>query len=143
MDLNNNQKQNKTDRPTPGGRRLTFREAITAAEDQIALYEYSRSHALWGILHDLCRVMAEIYMMHPAAAVKVAGEELEAGLVTEVYREVTPEMAETLAAELQGQLAGVTHMKAYLRSALYIKVFEFEACEVRLDEQIKKQMGQV
>ena len=142
--MNNNQEQNKTDRLTDtGGRRLTFREAITAAEDQIALYEFSRSHTMWGILHDLCRVMAEIYMMHPAAAVKVAGEELEAGLVAEVYREVTPEMAETLAAELQGQLAGVTHMKAYLRSALYIKVFEFEACEVRLDEQIKKQMGQV
>ena len=140
--MNNNKELNKTDRPTDtGGRRLTFREAVTLAEDQIALHEYPRRHILWGILHDLCRVMAEIYMMSPTATVRVAGEELEAGLVADVYREVTPEMAETLATELQGQLAGVTHMKAYLRSALYIKVFEYEACEVRMEEQIKRETG--
>ena len=140
--MNNNKERNKTDRPTDtGGRRLTFREAVTLAEDQIALHEYPRRHILWGVLHDLCRVMAEIYMMSPTATVRVAGEELEAGLVADVYREVTPEMAETLAAELQGQLAGVTHMKAYLRSALYIKAFEYEACEVRLEEQIRRETG--
>ena len=140
--MNNNKERNKTDRPTDTrGRRLTFREAVTMAEDQIALHEYPRRHILWGVLHDLCRVMAEIYMMSPTATVRVAGEELEAGLVADVYREVTPEMAETLAAELQGQLAGVTHMKAYLRSALYIKAFEYEACEVRLEEQVKRETG--
>lgn len=140
--MSNNKERNKTDRQTDtGGRRLTFREAVTLAEDQIELHEYPRRHILWGVLHDLCRVMAEIYMMSPTATVRVAGEELEAGLVADVYREVTPEMAETLAAELQGQLAGVTHMKAYLRSALYIKVFEYEACEVRLEEQVKRETG--
>ncbi len=138
----NNEAHNKTDRQTDtGGRRLTFREAVTRAEIQTGLYNVDRRHELWGIRHDLCRVMAEVYMMHPEATVRVAGEDLPAGLVADVYREVTEVMAETLAAELQGQLAGVTYMKAYLRSALYIKVFEFESCEVRLTEQIKKQMG--
>lgn len=140
--MNNNKERNKTDRPTDtGGRRLTFREAVTLAEDQIALHEYPRRHILWGVLHDLCRVMAEIYMMSPTATVRVAGEQLEARLVADVYREVTPEMAETLAAELQGRLAGVTNMRAYLRSALYIKAFEYEACEVRLEEQIRRETG--
>lgn len=132
----------QTDRQTDTGRRrLTFREAITLAEDQIGLYEYSRQHKSYGILHDLCRVMAEIYMMPPRATVSVAGEELEAGMVAEVIREVTQEMAEALAEELRGSLAGVRCLKAYLRSALYIKVFEFEAAEARLDEQVKRDLG--
>ena len=79
--------------------------------------------------------------MAPTARIKVAGEELEAGMVAEVFCEVTPEMAETLAEELKGSIADVRCMKAYLRSALYNKVFEFEACEARLDEQVKRDMG--
>jgi hypothetical protein len=122
-------------------RRPTFREAITIAEEQIGLAEYPRERELWRILHDLCRTMAEVYMMAPTARIKVAGEELEAGMVAEVFCEVTPEMAETLAEELKGSIADVRCLKAYLRSALYNKVFEFEACEARLDEQVKRDMG--
>lgn len=122
-------------------RRMRFTEAIEVAEDQIGFHEYSRQHAMWGILHDMCRAMAEVYMMSPTARIKVAGEEMEAGMVAEVFREVTQEMAETLAEELRESIAEVKCVKAYLRSALYNKVFEFEACEVRLDEQVKRDMG--
>ena len=122
-------------------RRVSFKEAIAMAEDQISLREYSRRHACWGILHDMCRAMAEVYMMNPAAVIKIDGEELEAGMVAEVLREVSPEMAESLAEDLQETIADVKCVKAYLRSALYIKVFEFEACAVRLSEQVKRETG--
>ena len=46
-------------------RRLSFKEAITKAEDQIGFHEYSRQHSCYGILHDMCRAMAEVYMMPP------------------------------------------------------------------------------
>lgn len=121
-------------------RRLSFKEAITKAEDQIGFHEYSRQHHCYGILHDMCRAMAEVYMMSPTTKIKVNGEELEAGMVAEVLEQVNQGMAEDRANELLETIAGVTNIKAYLRSALYNKVFEFEAADVKLQEQIKRDM---
>ena len=132
-------RREKADRQTDtGGHRLTFREAVSLAGEQIGLAMFDRRHENYGLIHDMCRVMAEVYMMSPTAEISVGGETLQAGLVAEVYREITPEIAETLAAELRYQMASVRCVKAYLRSALYIKVFEFEACETRLEEQVKR-----
>ena len=128
---------------TPKPRRMSFREAITRAEDQIGFHEYDRMHACYGILHDMCRVMAEVYMMPPRAMIRINGEDLEAGMVAEVLAEVTQEMAEERAEELRAALPGVTCLKAYLRSALYNKVFEFETAEAKLSEQVKRDMGWV
>ena len=122
-------------------RRLSFKEAITKAEDQIGFHEYSRQHRCYGILHDMCRAMAEVYMMPPRTKIRINGEELEAEMVAEVLEQVTQEMAEERADELRETIAGVTCLKAYLRSALYNKVFEFESAEVRTEEQVKRDMG--
>lgn len=119
-------------------RRLTFKEAITKAEDQIGFHEYSRQHSCYGILHDMCRAMAEVYMMSPTTKIKVNGEELEAGMVADVLEQVTTEMAEIRAEELRKTIADVTNIKAYLRSALYNKVFEFEAADVKEKEKKSK-----
>ena len=124
-------------------RRMSFREAITKAEDQICFGEIGRDHPNYGILHDMCRVMAEVYMMPPRALIRINGEDLEAGMVAEVLAEVTQEMAEERAEELRATLPGVTCLKAYLRSALYNKVFEFGTAEAKLSEQVKRDMGWV
>ena len=122
-------------------RRLSFKEAITKAEDQIGFHQYSRKHACYGILHDMCRAMAEVYMMPPRTKIRINGEELEAEMVAEVLEQVTQEMAVERAEELRETIAGVTCLKAYLRSALYNKVFEFESAEVRMEEKVKRDMG--
>ena len=122
-------------------RRLSFKEAITKAEDQINFHEYSRQHACYGILHDMCRVMAEVYMMPPRAKIKINGEELEAEMVAEVLEQVTEDMAVERAEELLDTIADVTCIKAYLRSALYNKVFEFETNDAKIAAQVKRDMG--
>ena len=122
-------------------RRMSFKEAITKAEDQIGFYEYSRQHTCYGILHDMCRVMAEVYMMSPTSVIRINGEDLEAGMVAQVLEEVTQEMAEERAEELRETLHEVTCLKAYLRSALYNKVFEFETAQAKVAAQVKHDMG--
>lgn len=122
-------------------RRMSFREAITKAEDQIELHVYSRQYACYGILHDMCRVMAEVYMMSPTSVIRINGEDLEAGMVAQVLEELTQEMAEERAEELRGTLHTVTCLKAYLRSALYNKVFEFESAQAKVEAQVKHDMG--
>lgn len=147
--IQSREREKMTDSRTDGGgkqatargeehRRLTFREAIEMAEDQINLREYAREHECYKLMHDMCRAMAEIYMMPPAAHVKIGGEELEASMVAEVLHEVTEDMAVQLCEEIRESMANVVCIKAYLRGALYNKVFEFEAAEVRLDEQVKR-----
>lgn len=126
--------------PVPIPRRLSFKEAITKAEDQIGFGGYDRRHPCFGILHDMCRAMAEIYMMPPHAKVRINGEELEAEMVAEVLEQVTEEMAVERAEELLDVIAGVTCLKAYLRSALYNKVFEFEVSDTKIQEQVKRDM---
>lgn len=122
-------------------RRMSFKEAITKAEDQIGFHEYSRQHACYGILHDMCRVMAEVYMMSPTALIRINGEDMEAGMVAQVLEEATQEMAEERAEELREHLHEVTCLKAYLRSALYNKVFEFETAQAKVAAQVKHDMG--
>ena len=121
-------------------RRMSFREAITKAEEQICMGEIDRRHPEYGILHDMCRVMAEVYMMPPRATIRINGENLEAGMVAEVLAEVTQEMAFERAEEIRTALPGVTCLKAYLRSALYNKVFEFGTADAKITEQVKRDM---
>lgn len=127
--------------PVPIHRRLSFKEAITKAEDQIGFGGYDRQHSCYGILHDMCRAMAEIYMMPPHAKVRINGEELEAEMVAEVLEQVTEDMALERAEDLLDVIADVTCLKAYLRSALYNKVFEFEVSDTKIREQVKRDMG--
>lgn len=122
-------------------RRMSFKEAITKAEDQIGFHEYSRKYPCYGILHDMCRVMAEVYMMSPTALIRINGEDMEAGMVAQVLEEVTQEMADERAEELREHLHEVTCLKAYLRSALYNKVFEFETAQAKMVAQVKHDMG--
>lgn len=119
------------DVPSGVGRCLTFREAIGMAEEQVGIREIARHDPSWSILHDMCRVMAEAYMAHPRMQMDVGGELCEAGLVASVYQEITPMCAQDLAYKLAGKIGSIRHIKAYLRTALYNAVFEYESSAVR------------
>lgn len=112
-------------------RRLTFREAVALAGDQIGIGEIPRRDPSWPILHDMCRVMAEAYVAHPRMRMDVGRESYEADLVASVYREITPLCAQELASRLVGKMGGIQHIKAYLRMALYNAVFEYESVALR------------
>jgi hypothetical protein len=123
-----------------GGKRITFRDAISQAERQIRLEEHSRAGGYYYILHDMCRVMAEVYMMHPDATIRIGTEDMAAGMVAEVMRELSPEMAETVAERLMDTVGNVRCLKAYMRAAVYNAVFEMGADEARTYAQIKRDM---
>lgn len=114
-----------------GRGRITFREAIALAEEQVGIAEVARYERSWSVLHDMCRVMAEVYMAPPSMLMKVCGEEMEAGLVAEVYRELTADCVQELAHRLTQEIGGVRFIKAYLRSALYNAAFEYESSAAR------------
>lgn len=104
--------------------RLSFREAIAKAEEQIELeaIDSFRSEA-----RELCMIMAEVWMMDPRGAIKISGEVLETYLVQQVLQEVTCEHVKLVLQKFHGINYLVQNKKAYLRAALYNSVFELGA----------------
>ena len=128
------EKQGQAERacqPAAGGRGLSFREAITLAEEQVDYRGMDYEDKYRPLVHDMCRAMAEVYMAPEGMEMKVNGEPMTAGMIAEVYRELTDEHVLNLASRLYGGWNCVGHPKAYLRSALYNVVFEFESVILR------------
>lgn len=123
--------QNVPERAAAIPRRVSFREAIGRAEEQVGFCRMEYRDKLRPLVHDMCRVMAEVYMARPSAVMVVAGESMEAGMIAEVFAELTEEHVMRLASQLYEGWAFVAHPRAYLRSALYNAVFEFESVVLR------------
>ena len=114
-----------------GGRRLTFREAITLAEGQVEFGGMDYADKLRPLVHDMCRTMAEVYMAPEGMIMKVNGEDVAAGMISDVFAELTQDHVINLAGRLYDGWGCIAHPKAYLRSALYNVVFEFESVILR------------
>ena len=129
-----------TDRQTDGGGawiapwergRLRFGEAIRLAEEQVDMAELLGTEAKEApIVHDMCRAIAEVYMLAsraPCVQIIISGEALPAEMVAEILSQVTYGIAVDIAREVD--MSRVTCPKAYLRSYLYHRVMEYEtAC---------------
>ena len=120
-----------------GGRRLTFREAMSRADKQIDLYGFCERGAdgTWlagndyNLARTLCMVMAEIYMAAPHYVFYVGGIAMEAAQIREVYGELTFSHIECVIRKIrqsQGKNT-VKYRRPYLRTMLYNVVFEYEA----------------
>ena len=123
--------QNVPERAAAIPRRVSFREAIGRAEEQVGFCRMEYRDKLRPLVHDMCRVMAEVYMARPSVVMVVAGESMEAGMIAEVFAELTEEHVMHLASRLYEGWELVAHPRAYLRSALYNAVFEFASVVLR------------
>ena len=109
--------------------RPSFREAISRAEGQVS-YGAFASSPMKRLVHELCCIMAEIYMMDPCGKVRISGEWLDTYLVQEVFGEITHENVAVVCAEFSRLCCDVQNKKAYLRTMLYNSVFTLEADSV-------------
>lgn len=76
---------------------------------------------------ELCLIIAEVNVLHPDSAIKVAGSEISAFIVQEVYTKLTNEHLETVLHNFQRVSWQINNKKTYLRTALYNSVFERES----------------
>lgn len=123
--------------------RPSFRSAISRAERQVE-YGCYRGSERAPLLHELCCIMAEIYMMDPGGKVRISGEWLDAYLVQEVFGEIGHEHVETVMAEFSRLCCDIQNKKAYLRTMLYNSVFTLEADSVndgaKLEAELKAEL---
>ena len=113
--------------------RPSFREAISRAERQVGYREMRRSsekleHQLnMDLVHELCAIMAEVYMMSPDRQIRISGEMLEVYIVQQVFGEVTQEHVRQVVSDFSRLCYEITNKKAYLRAMLYNSVFSLQA----------------
>lgn len=120
--------------------RPSFREAISRAERQVGYREMLQRSDKLGyqfdmeIVHELCAIMAEVYMMSPEQKIRISGEWLEVELVQSVFEELTGEHLEKVVENFSRQEIEIKNKKAYLRTMLYNSVFSLCA-DYRNDTQ--------
>ena len=108
--------------------RPSFREAISRAERQVEYevicYDCPSDGAL---AHELCAIIAEVYMMNPAGPIRISGEWLDGYVVQQVFAELTYNHVCTVIEEFKRLTIDVRNKKAYLRTSLYNSVFTMNA----------------
>jgi hypothetical protein len=104
---------------------LSFKEAIDLSEDQIEIKCFSPHRAVYA--RDICRVIAEVYMMPDEAAIKIEGEMLPAYTVKEIFGELDHDHAEYVIDELEGYEGKIFAMKPFIRTLLYNAVLTMES----------------
>lgn len=121
-----NNTEPKTNRPS-------FREAISRAEGQVGYNSYFSQGARLEdqmrrqLVHELCAIMAEIYMMDPSRQTRISGEWLDVYVVQEVFGQITYEHVLQVMEDFSRLCCDIKNKKAYLRAMLYNSVFTLQA----------------
>jgi len=102
--------------------RPSFREAISRAEEQ-AEYPDSYTREEEPMAHELCKIIAEVYMMDRSKPIRISGEWLDGHVVAEVFGEITHEHIMCVMQEYECRTDEIRNVKAYLRTMLYNSVF--------------------
>lgn len=80
-----------------------------------------------ALAEELAIIIAEVFLLNPDSEISIAGEKLPAHLVQEVYARLEHEHVRTVISHFRRATYRIIHTKAYMRTALYNSVFEFEA----------------
>ena len=79
------------------------------------------------LIHEMCAIMAEAYMMAPEDKIRISGEWLDVYIVQQVFAEVTQEHVCQVLADYNRVSCEIKNKKAYLRAMLYNSVFSLQA----------------
>lgn len=105
--------------------RLSFREAFRRAAIQTELSLCGNNRA--DQMRELCYIIAEVYIINPNSKVAISDETLDAYLVQEIFSELRYQHLELVLDNFNSKTELVKNKRAYLRTALYNSVFEYEA----------------
>lgn len=109
------------DRP----RRPSFRAAYDRARGQAGLEYLPREDAALGV--ELCKIIAEVYLLFPETVITISGEDIPAYVVQEVLEEITSEHIQYVIERIKNVRCELTSRKKYIRAMLYNSVFEIES----------------
>jgi len=125
-----------TDRPLscPVSSCPSLLKTLAAVNEQVNYIGFARAardrtmHAYVDPLYnEICLNIAEMLVRPPNAIVRIHGTDIEAAIVQEVYRALTHDHIEFVAANFKAQTRLIRNKRAYLQTALYNALFELDA----------------
>ena len=116
-------------RSIPPSFRPSFREAVSMAQEQVEyeIMQQDLHYAFRELAHEVCMIIAEVYLMDPDKPIRISGEWLDGHVVQQVFSELTRDHVEMVIGEFNRLTCDIRNKKAYLRTALYNSVFSFNA----------------
>ncbi len=104
-------------------------KTVQAVKAQIEYDNFfnERMRGVDPLYDELCLIVAEVYVMNPNSILKVAGSEMNAGIVREIYERLEHDHVGLVYKNFREVTSRVYNKKAYLRTALYNAVFEIES----------------
>lgn len=79
------------------------------------------------LIEEICLIIAEVFIRPRGRVMRIRGQEIEVGIVQEVYSKLDHEHVELVADNFRKQKREIRNKSAYLQTALYNSVFEFHS----------------
>ena len=104
-------------------------EMLERVMQQVEYHCFSKLHIKWidPLYKELCLVIAEVLVLNPDSTVKINGSNMYTHLVQEVYSQLNNDHVRLVFENFNNVSTHVYNKKAYLRTALYNAVFEFQS----------------
>ncbi len=133
--MNEYQKNNNCD-VTSASRPVTSRpslfETLDAVKERVDYADFAKP-LLNGemyvdpLIEEICLIIAEVLIRPSNRVMRIRGQEIEAGIVQEVYNRLTYDHIELVADNFRRQTQLIHNKSAYLQTALYNSVFEIHS----------------
>lgn len=79
------------------------------------------------LIEEICLIIAEVFIRPRGRVMRIRGQEIEVGIVQEVYSKLDHERVELVAENFRKQTQTIRNKSAYLQTALYNSVFELHS----------------
>lgn len=121
--------------PAKGKSALPFAALLEEIKEQIEFDCFDRADI--GQAEEIALIIAEVLKLPDTVTVRIAGNDLPAGMVAEIYERIEHEHVLHVIENYGKATYEIKHTKTYLRTALYNAVFEMTS---RIDNRVYTDM---
>lgn len=107
-------------------------EALNAVKEKVDYRDFEKTlpngkTCVDPLIEEICLIIAEVLIKPRERVMRIRGQEIEVGIVQEVYSKLDHERVELVAENFRKQTQTIRNKSAYLQTALYNSVFEFHS----------------
>ena len=133
--MSRQEQSSRSDHTVPGcpSVRPSFMSVLEEVREQIDWHLFARSGIYKPLAEEVAKIITEVYLMKDSDGINVDGERLEAGLVKEVYRQLTGAHVCGVLNRYRQVSTVIKSPRKFIRTCLYNAVFEEALAEENRD----------
>ena len=120
-------------RPAPSSHQSSFRQMLETVYQQINYNFFALLRYQKDLADEIAKIITEIYMYKDSVLIEIDGDEIEAGVVKEIYRELREEHICAVINQYSAVRTMVRYPKRYIRTCLYNIVFSLALQEANAE----------